>query len=177
MNIKSHITPAVPGTLVFGHMFNYFGRDTLNGKTVAGATLDVAVRIYKEGREVVFVDEPAPQNGKQLSNVFRVSFDREKIYAIEKDLQIDNIFRLAHGWDEIHAEVVGFNLDFAGEVDSELEDALPEEHKGFPYIYSEKVSQNDFEEFLTSHADDFDISDNTCAQVLSFSLINLPAAG
>lgn len=164
--------PAQPKTIVYDYLFNYFGKDTFKGKIITGACVQLAISAYKDGKEVKFTKEPSCEN-IYLCDVYQVSFDREKIFFVEKYLKTENIFRIAFGWDKIEAEVVGYTLDSLDETSwpAEIMKDVPEEFKNLPCSSPNEVSEMDFRKFLSTHIDDYDISDNINAQVPSVSFI------
>ena len=77
---------------------------------ILGASIQLGIRVYKNKQEVKFSEEPKYQNN-YLSDVYEVSFDREKMFRIEKNLGVENLLRIVFGWDNIQSEVVGYTLD------------------------------------------------------------------
>ncbi len=163
-------------TVAYNYLFNYFGGDKYNDKIVTGASIDLAIRPYKNGDEVKFED------GKELSfkgfflcQVFDVSFDKENVFNINRNIFVDNIFRRAYGFDEIKAEIIGYSLEIAvgltKDVIPELADKLPTEFQSFPVSESIEVSEDVFRNFILNHLNDFDISDNKKAQCPAVSFI------
>lgn len=101
-------------TIAYEYLFNYFGGDKFENKIVTGASIQLAIRPYKNGNEVKFED------GKELSfkdfflfQVFDVSFDKENVFNINRNIFIDNLFRIAYGFDKIKAEIIGYSFDIA----------------------------------------------------------------
>lgn len=148
-NEKYNYKQEEPKTIAYDYLFNYFGGDTFNGKIVVSASIQLAIRAYKNGKEVKFTEEPKCGNAHFDEN-YKISFNKKTLFSIHKDLRVDNLFRLCFGWDKIESEVIGYTLDYL--------DKLPDE-----------VSESDFRNFLSSHSKDFDISDNKNAQVPSIS--------
>ena len=99
-----------PKTLAYDYLFNYFGKKTFKGKIILGASIQLGIRVYKNKQEVKFSEEPKYQNN-YLSDVYEVSFEREKMFRIEKNLGVENLLRIVFGWDNIQSEVVGYTLD------------------------------------------------------------------
>lgn len=163
-------------TIVYDYLFNYFGGDKFEGKIVTGASIQVAIRPYKNGDEIKFENgKELSVKGKYLFSVFDVSFDRENIFNINRNLFVDNLFRLVCNFDEIKAEVIGYSLDVATgltkDVMPELADELPTEFRMLPVSESVQVSEETFRNFIQKHLNDFDISDNKKAQCLSVEFI------
>lgn len=111
-------------TVVYSYSFNYFGGKKYKDRIVTGASVDIAVRAYK-GSEVVTPEETlelsignGSSKGLQkvyLSDVFEVSVDRKTAFSVNRNLRVDNLFRLLLGYDKIEGETVGYSLDvFAG---------------------------------------------------------------
>lgn len=163
-------------TIAYEYLFNYFGGDKFENKIVTGASIQLAIRPYKNGNEVKFED------GKELSfkdfflfQVFDVSFDKENVFNINRNIFIDNLFRIAYGFDKIKAEITGYSLDVATglikDVMPESADKLPTELQSLPVSESLKVSEDVFKNFILNHLNDFDISDNQKAQCPSVGFI------
>lgn len=141
-------------TIVYNYFFNYFGRDKYKGKIVCGAIINIAIIPVKECSEIKFDEGEEPHANRYYFNeVFKVSFDRNKIFTIERNLKADNSFRLIYEWERINYEIVGYTLDC-------IEDCV-----------SIDVTEEEFNAFLLSHIDDFDILDNKDAQVPSVVFI------
>lgn len=163
-------------TIVYEYLFNYFGGDKFENKTVTGASVLVAIRPYKNGNEVKFENEEEPSvKGCYLSSVFDVSFDKENIFNINRNIFVDNLFRRAYGFDEIKAEITGYSLNIAigltKDVMPELANKLPTELQSLPVSESIEVSEDVFRNFILNHLNDFDISDNQKAQCPSVGFI------
>lgn len=180
--------------IAYDYLFNYFpksydsgrgeSKDTYNGKLVAGATITLCIKVYKDSKEgasspsseVLFEEEKEiSESGKYLSDVFDVSFDREKLFVVKKNIMVDNIFRLMYGWDRIEAEVVEYSIDtFMGTLKDlpGMED-FASELDDMPVSEPNSVSEEQFRSFLSSHKDGFDISDNKYAQVPSYSFLEV----
>lgn len=169
----------VSKTIVYDYLFNYFGGEKFKGKVICGACVQIAIRAYKNGEEVKFAEEPCANN-RFFNEIYNVSFDRNNLFIIQKNLQIDNLYRLIYGWDKIEAEIVGYTLEFlCGVAEDEFKKILmekefkelPEEFKSLPCTESMEVTAEEFNGFLIKHIEDFDISDNINAQVPSVSYI------
>lgn len=152
--------PANPKTIAYDYLYNYFGKDTFKGKIITGACVQLAIRVYKDDKEVKFIEEPKYEH-TYFSDIYKVSIDRNKLFTICKNLRVDKLFRLVFGWDKIESNVVGYTLDYQ---DSIID--LPG-FNNIPYLLTMEVSEKDFRDFLSMHIDDFDIP----AQVLSVSYI------
>lgn len=159
-----------PKTIVYDYLFNYFGGDTFKDSVIMGASVAIAIRAYKEGKEVKFTKEPECY-GKYFCDIYSVSFDREKMFVVEKDLKVDNLFRLVYGFDKIEAEVVEYSLDCLSSLTDDIRNIIPEELRNLPCSEPMVVSKDEFMMFLKEHVDDFDISDNVNAQVPSVIFI------
>lgn len=161
-----------PKTIVYDYLFNYFGGDSFKDKIILGAGIRLAIRAYKDGEEIKFVENEEPKYKDIFYNEnYNVLFDREKLFVIEKNLIVDNLFRIVKGWDKIEAEIDGYFLDYLSHLPEEVEKDLPEDLKGFPCSEPMDVSEEEFRTFLREHLNDFDISDNRRAQVPSVSFI------
>lgn len=170
-------------TVAYSYTFNYFGGDKYNGKIVAGASITLAIRCYKDGIEVKF-DEVEPHieflnAGKKvkkwLNSVFDVSIDRKDVFKISRNLYADNLFKLMCGYDKIEYDIVGYSLDVAvgllNDTNPMLAKELPKEFQDLPVCEPVDVAESVFKDFISSRIDDFDISDNKIAQCVSVSFI------
>lgn len=160
-------------TIAYDYLFNYFGGDTFKGKIITGACVTLAIRPFKDGKEVKFEEKIEPStHGKYLSEVFYVSFDRNKLFEVNRNLYADNLFRLVLGFDEIKSEIVGYGLDY---YEGKSKDIFPDldlkEFDDMPVSSVMAVTETEFRDFLSNHIDDFDMSDNQKAQVPSVSFI------
>lgn len=162
--------PDKPSTLAYDYLFNYFGGDMFKDKKITGASVQLAIRVYKNGEEIKFIQEPRTK-GTYLCDVYKVSFDREKLFTVTKDVKRDNLLRIVYGWDEIKAEVVGYSLDYESKFNEEQLKDMPEVMKNFPVSEAMEVTEEEFKDFLSKHLDDFDMKDNINAQVPSISYI------
>ena len=161
-------------TIVYDYHFNYFGKDTHDGKTITGANVSLAIHAYKNGKEVNFENGKEPTtNGRYFNEVFKVKFDRQKLFVVERNLHMDNLFRLVFGFDKIDYEIVEYSLDYLEGTSKECfpDLKLPKEFENMPVSTLTEVNENEFKAFLSEHIDDFDISDNKNAQCLSVSFI------
>lgn len=160
-------------TIAYDYLFNYFGEDTFNEKMITGATIQLAIRVYKSGKEIKFIEEPQYE-GAYLYQVFKVTFDRNKLFTVQRNLKVDNIFRLVFGWDLIEAEVIGYTLDYLDEgLSGEIKKGISEKFKNWSYSFPMEVSEREFSDFLIRNLDGFDISDNKSAQVPSTAFISI----
>lgn len=160
----------------YDYTFNYFGKGTLTGKPVNGASVTLNIRAYKDGKEVLFEenDELAiPIHGSDenyyLDEAYNIYFDNDKLFVVIRNEPIYNMFIDAYGWDRIEAEVIGYSLDVVvGRTRDYLEgEDLPEEFLDAPMAEPVPVDKDTFLSFLELFKDDFDISDNKPAQVPS----------
>lgn len=154
-------------TIVYDYLFKYLGGDAFKGKIITGASIQLAIKAYKNGKEVKFKEEPKSNNRFYYCDNFKVSFDTDKMYAVEKNIIVDNLYRIIYGWDKIDYEVVGFNLEYSEEFSYDL----PVPLKGCIVQTPMVVSEEEFTTFLKEHMKDFNIRDNIDAQVLSISFI------
>lgn len=164
-----------PKIIVYDYLFNYFGKDTFDGKIILGACVQLAIRAYIDDTEVKFTEEPKcyliDKSYAFFNEIFNVSFDREKLFTIHKKLIVDKLFRSVFGWNKIVPEVVGYTLDCLDVIPNEIMKDMPEQFKNLPCSSPMEVSEKDFREFLSKHIDDFDILDNVNAQVPSILFI------
>lgn len=181
-NIKMELNKTK--TVAYDYTFNYFGGDKYNGKIVTGASITLAIRCYKDDIEVKF-DEAEPHieflnAGKKvrkwLNSVFDISIDRKDVFKISRNLYVDNLFKLMCGYDIIKYDIVGYSLNVAvgllNDTNPSLAQKLPKEFQDLPVCEPVEVTEGVFREFISSHIDDFDISDNKKAQCLSVSFID-----
>ena len=143
-------------TIGYSYRFNYFGKDLYKGKTITGATINIVIRALENEKSINLGNEITCGNDKYLSDIYTISFHEVKLYAVDKNVCIDNLFRLVFGWDQIDYEIVGFGLDYL--VSSNT----------LCYSTEMQVSKKEFETFIRSHIQDFDILDNQNAQVTSY---------
>lgn len=160
-------------TVAYDYLFNYFGGDTFNGKIITGVAITLAIRPLRNGKEVKFKDKTEPStHEKYFCDVFDVSFDRENLFIIKRNLYIDNLFRIVFGFDEIKYEIIDFTLDyFEGKTREVFPNLDIKEIDNLPVCTPMNVSEAEFRNFISSHIDDFDISDNQKAQCPSVSFI------
>lgn len=156
--------------IVYTYLFNYFGKDKYNDKVITGACVDLAIKVYKKGKQVQLNKEIKCKN-TYLCDVFKVSFDRDKGFIVTKNLKADNLFRLVYEFDKIEYEVVGYALDYLSSMPEDIKESLPDELKDFPCSESMEVTKEVFKQFLAEHKNDFNISDNKNAQVPAVSFI------
>lgn len=162
--------PIEPKSIAYDYLFNYFGDNKFKGNIISGACLQIAIRAYKDGREIKFIEEPK-YNNYYFDDIYQVSFDRERLYHIERRELIDNIFCLIYGWDEIKAEIIGYTLDYLDLPPVEILKDLPKPFCSLPSSTPQEVTEEEFRTFLINNIDEFDISDNINAQVPSISYI------
>lgn len=159
-----------PKVIAYDYLFNYFGGDSFNGKVIRGACVELAIHAYKNNEEIRFESEPRAKN-RFYNEIFNIFFDTTEIFLIRKNIFIDNLFRIIYGWDSIEAEVVGYSLDYYCSLSESERNNLPDEVKELPCSTPMEVTEKEFKDFLTSHLNDFDISDNKPAQVPSIRFI------
>lgn len=157
-------------TIAYDYLFNYFGGDVFNGKIITGAIIQIAIRAYKDGKEVKFRKEPS-KHGYYYNENYKVSFDKDKLFIVEKNIRVDNFYRLVYGWNKIEYEILGYALDYLDEAPKDLIEELPVKFRNIPYSATMEVSKEEFETFLRTHIEDFNISDNINAQVPSVIFI------
>lgn len=158
-------------TIAYTYLFNYFGGDTYEGKIIMGANVELAIRVYEKGKEVKFTEEPKKIIKWYFSDIYTVSFDRANQFKVEKNLYADNTFRILHNWDKIDFEVVSFSLDYLIDFTEEQKKNLPDFITEMPVSSPMTVTEEVFREFLRTHVDDFDISDNKNAQVPAYFFV------
>lgn len=159
-----------PKSIAYDYLF-YFSKEILfNGKTILGAGIQLAIRAYKDGKEVKFWNEPRYKDIHYEAN-YDVVFNRENLFVIEKNLIVDNLFRIVMEWDKIEAEVHGYFLDYLSCLPEEIERDIPEDLKGFSCIEPMFISEEEFRIFLIENWNDFGIPNNIRAQVPSDSFI------
>ncbi len=145
-------------TFGFLYYFNYFGEAEYKNRRIVGASIAIVIRVYKDGKEVKFLEEPIIINSKYgfkvyLSSVLKVSIDRDLAYRVTKKIDIETAFILKFGWDKIEFEINDFYFSFSdGEV-SEI-----------PF----QVEEGEFKSIISSDIEEFDISDNKSAQILAY---------
>lgn len=163
--------------IAYGYLFNYFGGEKRNGKIVNGSSIDLNIRPYKNGKEVLFEqDNEVTINGYYLFHIFNIRFDREHQFVIERNPQMYDLFRISFGWERIEASVIGYSLDTVAGLVKDVKgmDNLPEDFRNLPVSEPLIVSEDEFRTFLSAHADGFDIPDNKHTQVLSVRFYDPP---
>lgn len=158
-----------PKSIAYDYVSYCFGEKLFNEKNVLGAGIRLVIRAYKDGKEVKFLEEPRYKDIGYEAN-YDVTFDSEKLFVIQKNLIVDNLFRIVMGWDKIEAEIDEYFLDCLGHLSEEIEKDLPEDLKGFPCIEPVKVSEEEFSKFLRENSGAFGIN-NIKTQVPSVSFI------
>lgn len=140
-------------TYVANYLFNYFGGDKVGDKLIRGATIDVAIRPYKNGKLIQF----DPKTDPELFEIVDVSFDKSNIYKIKIHDGLEKNMCNRLGWDKITCEVVNYDLIY--------------EKKEY-FFESWDCGKEIFDKFILSHIEDFDISDNVHAQSPSYSWLD-----
>lgn len=87
-------------TYVANYLFNYFGGDKVGDKLIRGATIDVAIRPYKNGKLIQF----DPKTDPELFEIVDVSFDKSNIYKIKIHDGLEKNMCNRLGWDKITCE-------------------------------------------------------------------------
>ncbi len=153
-------------TIVYDYLFNYFGKQKFKGEIITGGSINIAIRVYMNSKEVKFEkDVELSTHGNSLFDVFDVSVDRETVFKIKRNLYVDNLFRLVYGFDKIEADVIGYSLDvYEGLAKDLLSVDLPKDFENFPVSKPIEVSKDVFTQFILNNIDDFDIPDNHKAQ-------------
>lgn len=75
-------------TYVANYLFNYFGGDKVGDKLIRGATIDVAIRPYKNGKLIQF----DPKTDPELFEIVDVSFDKLNLGIAERKYSISSFF-------------------------------------------------------------------------------------
>lgn len=171
-------------TVAYDYTFNYFGGDMYdmyNGKIVAGASITLAIRCYKDGIEVKFdkvephIQDFATKRKAYLCDLFDVCFDRNSLFTVRSNNIYIDVFKRICGYDRIEYDIVGYSLDVAvgllNDTNPSLAKTFPEGLQDLPVCEPVEVTEKVFREFIQSHIDDFDISDNKIAQCTSVSFI------
>ena len=162
------------GTLVYTYLFNYFGKNKFDEKTITGAAIDLAIKVIKDNEVMEFTKE-INISDRYLSDIYTVSYDREKYYQITENLQIKNFIKSSLKADNIEYSIVGYSLDYLSRfgLGEEIEKCLPIEIRNMPVSESIEVTKDEFEKFLGANVDEFDIIDNRHAQVPCYDIIKL----
>lgn len=157
----------IPKAISYDYLYNYFGREQYAGKVVTGAYISIAFRPHKNGSEVKFLNEepkveieiPSRISDKPcketyyLCNLVSVSFDRDTLYKLDVNEPLKLQFLKIMGWDDITLDIVERGLVY---------EETPSCSAPMP------VNEEDWNNFLKGHLDDFDIKDNVKAQCPSF---------
>lgn len=165
---------AKKGTLTYTYLFNYFGKNKFDEKTITGAAIDLAIKVIKDNEVIEFTEE-INISGRYLSDIYTVSYDREKCYQITENPQIKEFIKIGLKADNIEYSIVGYSFDYLSGfgLGKEIEKDLPIEIRNMPVSKPMEVTKDEFEKFLGANVDEFDISDNRHAQVPSYSIIKL----
>ena len=157
--------------IVYTYLLNYNGEKQYDEKNVSAAFIDIAIKLYKDGKEIPFKDSDKDIKYGEcyLSDVYQVFFNRKKIFGIKKNPQKFDLFRLIYDADDIKAEVVGYGLDVMKEMPQEISNALPDTLKTFPYAEAVFVSKDEFEKFIMCDVDGFATKDNEKAEVITYA--------
>jgi hypothetical protein len=142
------------------YSYNYFGKDKYNGKIINGSGLDILFKIYK-GTTFVNVTKDKSYHGFYICDVLKVSFDKKHLHILNRDSIMYIYFCDYFKADKIDFEIVGYNLSYV-------------ENENDFMSYEMEVSEYDYKCFLMNHLDDFDIPDNRSAQVLAYSIVDIP---
>ena len=160
-----------PRVYTASFLFNYFGGDYVGDKKIVGAGVDVAFRPYKKGQLVKFCSEKETyftiekesriigirKEEIYLQDAVNVSFDREKLVKLTIHKDVVRTICEHFGWDKLDISISEYELDY-------------EERK---YVSAPWYCGKDtFERFLSSHKEDFDISDNRNAQCSSYGWLD-----
>lgn len=160
------------GTLSYTYLFNYFGKNKFKEKIITGAAIDLAIKVIKDNKALEFAEE-INISGRYLSDIYTVSYDKEKCYQITENPQIKDLMKICLDADNIEYSIVGYSLDYLSGfgLGEEIEKELPPEIRNMPVSEPMQVTKEEFEKFLLSNVEEFDISDNKHAQVPSYSII------
>lgn len=152
-------------------MFNYFGKEKIEDKVIAGANIEVAFRPYKDGKIVKFGEEKETylwvENASSLTGTVRdfisfedlvnVSYSEKDCYKISYNDELIELYMTEFGWDRIDISVSSVSLAY-------FDDSY--------MIETFECGTKIFEEFLKTHSKDFDISDNKKAQCPAYCWID-----
>lgn len=161
--------PPVPKPIAYEYLFNYFGDATYHGKKVVGLSLQIAFHVFKDGKEVKFLEEPItkvelpsrisekPQVKRYyLFDMLDVSFHQKQLCCLKRNPYVYDILRLQEQWDKIEANVIGYEF------------VLMEK----PCVgYSVPVDDATWLGFCMEHAAELDILDNQKAQVPTYLFV------
>lgn len=160
---KREMAKTEPKTMVYEFLFHYSGDDTFEGNIILGASIRIAARVYKDGEEIKFIDEPECNN-KHLGDVFRVSVDRKNVFAVKKNGYIEKLFCECYGFERIEAEVIGYSFDQLYLFPENEGRPAPQYLEGVSCTNLMEISEDEFKEFISIHIDDFDIPENMNVQ-------------
>ena len=150
--------------IVCDHTFNYFGSDMLNGKRIIGAGVTLAVKVYKNGTELLFKEGAEPKAGNRyLSDVHEVSLNKNGQLVVTKNLFVESLFKDAYGWDKVEANITGYFINISCESNG-WEEKLPAAFENSPVSESVTMTEQSFTDFLTHNKNDFGTSNDKQAQ-------------
>ncbi|WP_373124617.1 hypothetical protein [Blautia producta] len=164
-------------TIVYDYLFNYFGGDSYGGRIVTGATVSVAFYfIDRKGEVIGFEENQEPRfENDYLCNMLNVYYDREQCYKLTTTKALGELINKNTSIKSI-CLVCSYSLDCdmtnTPKYHELLQD-MPSFIKQIPMSEPIPVTKKEFEDFLKSHVDDFDISDNKPAQVPSVGWIDV----
>ena len=162
--------------LQYDYLFNIFSKPLWKGKTAAAATLSLEFQFFYKGDRAYFVydtrkEKEPPENyiplrqfindaeiaeivNFSLHDFFSVNFNPETGFSIIPDSMLTAAL---DGDFHIGITPCNFTIDTEGEP-----------FKGFPCMYPNDVSPQEFMDFLIANKKDFDITDNIHAQSPSY---------
>ena len=112
-----------------------------------------------------------------LSNVFNVSFNRDGeqgYFHINKIHYLERFFNRIYSWYTIEVKPIKYYLWIAPGKASDKIVNFPAEFRDLPFLQSVEVSEQEFNLFLKSHVEGFDLPENKFAAVTGVMFYNIP---
>lgn len=158
--------------IVCNYMFNYFGGEQFEGKRITEAGITLAVKVYKNSKEVLFENGVEPKAGNRyIPDIYEVSLNRNGQLIIEKNQFVEKMFQDVFGWDKIESNVTGYFINTACESNG-WEEKLPAEFQNTPSNEPVVLTKQVFDSFLTHNTKDLGMPDDKRAQTSYIKFCN-----
>ena len=132
---------------IYDYIFELYEKDEYKGKTIRDARIVIAIKPYKETSEVKLKKEPFIKENPdvRLSDIVKVSLNDDRLPVLEKNLEIEQIFKDIYGWDCVEFEVIGYALGYEGTLTAKEYRNTPEELRDLTVVDVMKASKLEFE--------------------------------
>lgn len=125
-----------------------------NGDLITGASLDLTVQCFKDGKEVLFGEN----EGTSEEGTFHCSVNKEHGFLVEQKPYEESWF------DSINCKAVCFFLDYYEGRVGDLYEDWPKATANMPCSGSKPTTKEEFIKVIQDHWENFDNSDNRHAQ-------------